>query len=88
MNSAPPPAPADRHPETERMLADALDAPWAQQPVPHLFLPSWVPDRLLADLMAQMPPMGRLTQIEGGGMILRSEKFQGPAWNLYDAMMR
>ena len=88
MNSAPPPAPADRHPETGRMLADALDAPWTQEPAPHLFLPSWVPDRLLDDLMAQMPPMERLTQIVGGGMILRSEKFQGPAWNLYDAMMR
>jgi hypothetical protein len=70
------------------MLADALEAPWIEQPVPHLFLPSWVPDRLLSDLMAQMPPMKRFTQIEGGGRILRSGKFQGPAWNLYDAMVR
>jgi len=70
------------------MLMDAINAPWAQEPVPHLFLPNWVSHRLLADLMAQMPPMQRLTQIEGGGMILRSDKFQGLAWNLYDAMMR
>jgi hypothetical protein len=88
MNYLPPMTPADWSSETGVMLTEALNSPWNQVPVPHLFLPSWVPDRLLTELMTQMPPMERLTKIEGGGLILRSEKFQGLAWNMYDAMMR